>query len=360
MMDNLFLLLKPAGGSCNLRCRYCFYRGHGTLEIMTPNTLHAVLSKALAHATQHCTIAFQGGEPTLAGLDFFRQAVNIARQNNPNNCTLTFLLQTNGVFIDQSWCDFLRNEEFLVGISLDGPRALHNANRSKFDQTVHALRLLQANNVAVNILAVLTKQSCHRYAEIDAFFRKLNVDFVQYIPCLEPYGKPRGKQPWALAPKDYEAYLKTAFDIWYDDILRGNYRSHRYFDNLLGLLHGRPPEACGMAGQCGLQTVVEADGSVYPCDFYVHEDYCLGNLREDDMRDIDQRRAQLRFIEQSAQQHPDCTACSWHPLCRGGCRRDRDVFAAQLGKNVYCEAMQGFFAYAWPRLLHTKHLTTSQ
>ncbi|MCL2531352.1 MAG: SPASM domain-containing protein [Oscillospiraceae bacterium] len=358
MTDNLFLLLKPAGGNCNLRCRYCFYRGHGTREMMTPDTLRVVLTKALAYAAQHCTIAFQGGEPTLAGLDFFKQAVEIAKQNNPNHCKLTFLLQTNGVLIDQAWCDFLRNENFLVGVSLDGPRALHNANRSQFDQTLRALKLLQANDVSVNVLAVLTKQSCHRYAEIDAFFRKLGVNFVQHIPCLEPYGQPRGKQPWALASKDYETYLKAAFDCWHEDILRGQYRPHRYFDNLLGLLHDRSPEACGMAGQCSLQMVVETDGSVYPCDFYVHEDYCLGNLREDGMQAIDQRRRELHFIEQSAQQHPDCLACPWHPLCRGGCRRDRDIFTAQLGKNVYCQAMQGFFAYAWPRLAALKHLTT--
>jgi uncharacterized protein len=144
--------------------------------------------------------------------------------------------------------------------------------------------------------------------------------------------------------------LKDAFDLWHLNIVQGNYRSHRYFDNLLLILHGHPPESCAMAGHCCPQYVVEADGSVFPCDFYALDEYCLGNFVTDSLEKIDARRTEIQFVEQSIEPHPECLVCKWYSLCRGGCRRDRDTFQAELSRNYFCPSYRVFFEYAWPRL----------
>ena len=132
--------------------------------------------------------------------------------------------------------------------------------------------------------------------------------------------------------------------------MAGHKKYPRFFDNLLLMLDRQPPEACGMLGVCGMQYVVEADGSVYPCDFYMLDDYRLGNLNTDSFQDLDQRREAIGFVEASRAPDPECRACRWLPLCRGGCRRDRDYYQDGIGKNYYCEAYRQFFEYAYPRL----------
>ncbi|MDR3293087.1 MAG: radical SAM protein [Clostridiales bacterium] len=361
-MENMFVLLKPVGGNCNMRCSYCFYRdevkkrGEIFPARMSPDVLRAVIQNALKHTTGHCTIAFQGGEPTLAGLDFFKSAAEFARELNVNRCKISFLLQTNGLLSDGDWCDFLSRERFLVGVSLDGTKELHDLHRvdlngqGTFERVMRTVRRLRARGIETNILTVLTSDTCRRFSEVNAFFLRERLDFVQYIPCIEPIGEERGLLPWSLSPKAYGQYLKDAFDIWYRDILGGRYRSHRYFDNLLMLMHGSPSEACGMSGRCGLQYVAETDGSTYPCDFYASENYRIGNLCTDSVKEIDERRRKIGFVEQSMRIGSACGSCHWYALCRGGCRRDRDYFDAGIGENYYCQAYKDFFEYAYPRM----------
>ncbi|MCL2105490.1 MAG: SPASM domain-containing protein [Oscillospiraceae bacterium] len=361
-MTTVSVLIKPASGQCNLRCRYCFYRDEtekraaASFGVMSEETLRAVLQKLLAAAEDSCAIVFQGGEPTLAGLDFFRRAVCLAEALNVNGCELRFALQSNGLLLDEAWCAFLAERKFLVGLSLDGPRALHDRNRvdtkgqGSYARARRALGLLKKHGVDVNILSVITAQTCGEVRRTNAFFSEAGLRWRQGIPCLDPLGETRGQKPWALTPEAYERYLKTAFDCWYEDETRGRPTYHRSFENLLMLLAGQAPEACGMLGVCGPQYVVEADGGVYPCDFYVLDAYRLGSLVTDSLARIDARRAALGFIEESPCRDPECRACRWHPLCRGGCRRDRDYFEAGLGRNYYCRAYRGFFEYAYERL----------
>jgi uncharacterized protein len=368
-MNNISLLIKPASGLCNLRCRYCFYRDEmvhrdiADFGIMSEDTLRKILQNVLPKITSECRLMFQGGEPTLAGLDFFRNVIRIAEELNTNNCKLSYSIQTNGMLIDTDWCDFFRKHQFLVGLSLDGPKGIHDTYRlnrhgkGTYEHVMKALRLLQKHKVDVNILTVITEQTCRRFNEIDAFFRREGIEFVQYIPCLDPIGKTRGNNSWSLSIKQYEEYLKKSFDLWYNDIMHGQYRSHRYFDNLIIMLHGRMPEACTMAGRCGPQYVIEADGSVYPCDFYVLDEFRLGNLATDSLESINAKRTELRFIEQSAEHDPKCRECKWHSLCRGGCRRDRDYFAGGVRRNHYCSSYCAFFEYALPRLQNVYRIT---
>ncbi|WP_367568546.1 anaerobic sulfatase maturase, partial [Lacrimispora sp.] len=363
-MKNLYLMIKPVSGICNMGCKYCFYadetnkRTISNYGFMSHETLKLVIEKALKKATCHCTIAFQGGEPTLAGLPFFRQAVEYSQRFNVNNCRISFSIQTNGLVIDKEWCKFFFEHNFLVGVSLDGPKSLHDKYRvdaqgkGTYSQVFRAAQMLQQHQVDVNILTVITADTCRNFRKIYGFFERSGFEYQQYIPCLDSLEEERGQQPWSLIPKHYEEYLKTAFDCWYQEAITGHKRYHRYFDNLLLMLDRQQPESCGMQGICGMQYVAEADGSLYPCDFYMLDNYKLGNLKYDTFDEVDKKREEIQFIKESIDLHEDCVICQWKPLCYGGCRRDRDYFEHGFGKNYYCEAYKGFFLYAYSRLEH--------
>lgn len=362
-MGPLSVMIKPASGLCNFRCRYCFYldelenREKGCLGIMSEETLDAVLTEVLKNAEGHCTIAFQGGEPTLAGLQFFEKVVELEKNRNVNHCKIQNSIQTNGSLLDEKWAAFFAREGFLVGISLDGDKQLHDQNRidangnGTYGKVIAAIKLLQRYGVEFNILTVITAQTCRHARKVYRFFTENGLDFQQFIPCLDPLGEERGQHSWSLTPKLYGQFLKDLFDCWYADAAKGIWRYNRYFYNLLLIMKGRYPEACGMGGLCSAQIVVESDGSVYPCDFYVLDQWKLGNFCTHSLAQIEQKRRELRFIEMSAKHHPDCLSCQWQMLCRGGCRRDRcSDIADQPGKNYFCHSYRQFFEYAYPRL----------
>ena len=361
-MPPLSLLIKPASGLCNLRCRYCFYademakRSVPSYGIMTRETLERVLRRAFDYASDPVTLAFQGGEPTLAGLDFFRAVTSLTAERNLKKLPVHYAIQTNGILLDDDWATFFAEHQFLVGLSLDGARGLHDLNRvfpdgsGSFDTVMDRATLLKRHGVEFNILTVITKQAAGNIGGVYRFFRKEGLPYQQYIPCLDPLEELRGRQDYSLNPKKYEHFLKTLFDNWYRDLIKGRYVYNRYFGNLVGMMLLQPPESCGMSGHCSMQNVVEADGSVYPCDFYVLDQYRLGNLCTDSFEQIQLRRKEIGFIEQSKAVHQKCAVCRWYPLCRGGCRRDREKADGTLGLNYYCSAYEEFFSYAVPRL----------
>ena len=329
---------------------------------MSTEVLDRVLQNTLPTVTESFGLMFQGGEPTLAGLDFFKATISLAEKHNTNKTQITYAIQTNGLLITAEWCEFFRQHDFLVGLSLDGPAGIHNANRvdsngkGSHKEVMIALELLQKHNVATNILTVITEESGGRVREIDAFFRQIGVDFIQHIPCLDPIGDIRGKKSFSLSSKGYQRYLKASFDIWYKDIMEGNYRSNRYFDNLVLMLHGQQPEACSMRGVCSHQYIVEADGSTYPCDFYAMDKYFLGNLTVDSVEQINATRQKIMFIENSMKVEEKCKKCPWFSLCRGGCRRDRDYFGGGIGGNYYCSAYKNFFEHSYDKLRQVAQL----
>lgn len=362
-MPPISVMIKPASGLCNMRCRYCFYadeasnRETPSYGVMLPEVQEAVLRRILEFSRGDCTIAFQGGEPTMAGLDFFRRTVELEQKWNVNGCAIHNAIQTNGYVIDDEWASFFAENHFLVGLSLDGPEVIHNANRvdaggnGTYSRVMEAIRILEKHHVDFNILTVVTTLTAKNVQKIYHFFVSSGLKYQQYIPCLDPIGEKRGCHPYSLTPEKFERFLKGLFDCWYQDTLAGKQIYNRYFENLLLIMAGRQPEACDMQGACGRQYVVEADGSVYPCDFYVLDQWRLGNLVTDSFEKIEQKRTELRFMELGTLAHPDCLKCKWRVLCRGGCRRDREPFSEnQPGKNYFCTAYYHFFEYAYPRL----------
>jgi uncharacterized protein len=205
--------------------------------------------------------------------------------------------------------------------------------------------------VDFNILFVVTNATASKPGKIYSFFRENAFDYLQFIPCIDPAGEKRGGRAFSLGPAEYTHFLKVFFDMWHNDILSGRSVSIRYFDNLVRFVMGMAPETCSMRGVCSCQFVFEADGSCYPCDFYVTEKWKLGNIINKELRDFYESETNQRFLGTSADVAPDCPRCRWRVLCRGGCRRDRENDATgQLGKNYYCSSYSSFFEYAYPKL----------
>lgn len=364
-MPPLSLLIKPASGNCNLRCSYCFYhditenRDIPSYGMMPEETLEKLVEKALLYADDACCFAFQGGEPTLIGLNFFKKLIEFEKKYNVKKLNISNALQTNGMLINEEWAQFIAENNFLVGISLDGPKDIHDQNRfdakkdGTFQRVMKTIDLFNKYKVEYNILFVVNAYVARHVEKIYNFFKKNHFKYLQFIPCLDPLNELQGGHKYSLTPKRFSEFLKTLFDCWYADIVKGNMISIRYFDNLVGIFMGYHPETCGMNGICSCQFVVEADGGVYPCDFYVVDEWRMGNLKEQSFEELRNAENANRFIDVSRHIAPECKTCRWFDICKGGCRRDREPFVDDKpGSNYFCTAYQEFLAYSIERLQH--------
>lgn len=352
-MDHVSLLIKPASGLCDMRCDYCFYRDdeHHARGVMTTATADALIANVFAAATKSVSFAFQGGEPTLAGLPYFAHFVARVRACNQKNLPVSYAIQTSGLRIDEAWAKFLAENRFLVGLSLDGTKEIHDKHRRTsageptFARVSHAAALLRAAGAEFNILTVVTKDLCRQAKKVYTYLKNQGFSYQQYILCLAPLDAPHA--PDVPSAADYAKFLIDLFTQWYADWKRGEYRSIRWFDNLVRIVLGMPPELCSLRGGCSNQLVVESDGSCYPCDFYVDETYRLGDAAHDPLETLAQNSIARRFVADGAHTDADCRTCRWFGLCRGGCRRER----FDGGKTVYCEAYRRFFAACSEKLL---------
>jgi uncharacterized protein len=323
---------------------------------MSFDTLENVVKEAFAYADQGCSFAFQGGEPTIAGLEYYIKLLEFVKKYNTRNLPVNYAMQTNGMLMNDEWCEFLKDNRFLIGLSLDGPKEVHNMNRidanqeGTFKNVMKTVGLYKKHKVEYNILYVVTANSARCASVIYRFFRNNDCRYLQFIPCLDPLNEKRGQYPYSLKPKNYERFLKDTFDLWYEDMMKGEYVSIRFFDNLVRMILGHRPEACSMNGICQCQCVIEADGGVYPCDFYVIDEWQLGNINERSIKEILHCDTTKKFIHTSASITHKCKECKWYQLCRGGCRRERDDSEDGIPLNYYCTAYYGFLEYSYPRL----------
>ena len=362
---NLTLLVKPASSLCNMRCRYCFYadeasRRSGTPGVMTPETARRLIDAAFAAVREggQVTFAFQGGEPTLAGPDFFDAFCRYAREHNTKNLTLSWSVQTNGLLIDSFWAAFFREEGFLVGVSLDGTKALHDACRPDAEgnptwkRAAAAVALLRKNRVNTNLLCVVTSRSAACSRKVYQTLKATGIPYLQFIPCLDPLpGSPEAPAASRLTAKDYGFFLCRVFDLWWADWTGGQAVNVRQFEDWIRVAVGLPPEMCATCGMCGGYLVAEADGSLYPCDFYALDEWRLGSLEdgEDSILSALRSPRMADFRRRSDEKPSACGRCRFFSLCRGGCSRNR---IEQDGRTVngLCDAFQMFFEYAEPRL----------
>lgn len=356
-------LIKPASDLCNMRCRYCFYhdvaqnRTVQHMGRMTEAVADTLIAGAFDGAARDTTIsfAFQGGEPTVRGLPYFRHFVEEVRRVNTRRLPVHFAIQTNGLALDEDWCRFLAENHFLVGVSIDGDKALHDAHRvdaqgdGTWNRVTANLRLLQKAGAEVNALCVVTRQCARSPQKVYRALQKLGLRYHQYIACLDPLEAQRGSLPFSLTPDAYGKFLCGLFDAWYRDWKAGTYTSIRYFEDLVHLLLGEPASTCATCGNCGAYCVAEGDGSVYPCDFFVLDQWRMGSVTEDGYDALLQAPAARRFLARGQERPLECQSCSYLRLCGGGCKRDW-VEADGAVHNYFCASFRALLSYALPRL----------
>lgn len=362
-MPPVSVMIKPVSGSCNMKCDYCFYtdetrkRQQECHGIMSEQTLKNVIRRALLPAEEGISFLFQGGEPLLRGLPFYEKVLQYEAQYNKHHIAVSNAIQTNGYAINEEWCRFFAKNHFLVGLSVDGTKELHDAYRhtkssgSSYERCMYAVKLLKQYGVEFNILTVVTGKTAGCIEEIYEDYQKQEFRFQQYIACLDPLYESHGMQSYALSPGQYGSFLVRLFNCWYQDMKNNRQPYIRQFENYIGILRGYLPESCEQRGTCSVQNVVEADGSVYPCDFYMIDDYYLGNFNTDTLAVMNQRRDKTDFLSRSEKLPEECVSCPYFKLCRGGCQRNRDFLPTHnVYQNYLCEGYRFFFENCLDRL----------
>jgi uncharacterized protein len=353
-----------------MRCKYCFYadvsdcREVKSYGIMSSDVQGKMVKSALSYASKVCNFSFQGGEPTLAGLEYFERHVALTAVHNEKKVHITNSLQTNGYLIDEKWAKFLAENNFLVGLSIDGSKEIHDAFRldsqrkGTYNRLMRTLDLFKKYKVEFNILSVVTDLSTTKTTSLFNFYEKYKIKYIQFIPCIDDFGMEEETGLHLLSVDRYSDFLKTTFDFYYRKFMSNKYISIRNFDNYIRMIQGYRPESCGMAGVCTCYFVIEADGSVYPCDFYVIDKFRMGNLMEHSFENMVHSSKAHLFIDESKYVHDRCKKCKWYFLCRGGCKRYREPFVdAKPGLNKFCSSYEAFFDYSYEKMKKIAALT---
>ncbi|MGN0447796.1 MAG: radical SAM protein [Acutalibacteraceae bacterium] len=352
-MPNLSVMIKPASSLCNLRCKYCFYcdvashREEFSLGVMENETAENLIKSALKFADgSSVAFAFQGGEPLIAGMDYFKSFVSLVKKYNVKNSEIFYSIQTNGTLVDDEWASFFFENKFLVGLSLDGDfernkfRVDANGQNAYYKITRAANKFIK-HKVEFNILTVLTGYCADNCEAIYKHFRSMGYKYLQFIPCLRPFGDDT-KSELYMTPEQYGEFLVRIFNLYVKDFTRGNYMSVRQFDNWVRMYLGDRPEQCGLCGHCTHQFVCEGNGNIYPCDFYCTDEWLLGNINEKSLEQMAEGQTAKKFITQSLNVRQECKKCRFYPLCRqGGCKRDRE-------SENYCQSYMRFFSSCLP------------
>lgn len=371
-MPPLSILFKTVSTDCNLDCSYCYYResaegtrvrrriGRGMLEALLPQYMEYIADVGQAG------FAWQGGEPTLVGLEFFRWVVDLGDRHARPGTVISNALQTNGVLLDDAWGSFLRQYNFLVGISVDGPAEVHDIARKdrgghgSFRRVMAGVDVLRRHGVDFNCLCVVGPHNVRRTRELMRFFRSEGFTHVQFIPAMDFQStEPEKPAAYSISPEDYGEFLVQLFDEWYQD---GRPTiSIRTFDSFLQSYVGVASELCVHGDSCGGALVVEYDGDVYPCDFFVHPRWRLGNVSSDSLRAMVESDERARFIGQKHPLPAECQACEWKALCNGGCPRNR--VALEDGRHApdyFCRSYKRFLSHADARLLSLRERVLSR
>lgn len=333
-------LIKPASSRCNLRCKYCFYydvADHRQIQdygIMTDKTMKSIIDKVLDYFKEETRISFsfQGGEPTVAGLDYFAGFVSYVRERKKEYHFVSYAIQTNGYLLDDRWASFFKEHDFLVGVSLDGFKEHHDRVRTDknqqptFDRVSEAIELLKEHEVDFNILTVLTNDLSQKAKELYDFYRQNNLKIIQLIPCLDGFDR---ETEYGLTPENFYKFYDELFPLWFEKMKQGEYTSFNYFDNLITLFGGRMPHQCGSLGYCAMQFVIEANGNVYPCDFYCLDEYCVGSFTEDSIDDLISSDALKKFLKEEKRMSPLCDRCRFRNICNGQCKRMNKAYFEQ-------------------------------
>jgi uncharacterized protein len=353
------VLVKPAGPDCNLNCTYCFYLGKAGLFPETPRhrmsdeVQEEMIRQVMQQSGNSVSIAWQGGEPTLMGLDFYKRAVELEMKYGHGQ-TVGNGLQTNGTLLNLEWAEFLKKYDWLVGISLDGPEHIHNryrvdnAGKGTHKKVEENAKMLLENGVAVNVLATLTDYSVQFPDETYNYFKSLGLTWMQFIPIVEPdLRDPSRAAPFSVSAKAYGEFLCRIFDLWLADFENGQPTTQvRHFDSVFYTYVGLEAPECTMMKECGPYVVVEHNGNVYSCDFFVEPKWKLGNVMTNRLITMLNSKKQQAFGAAKAVLPGECRRCPWLTKCYGGCTKDRIKDPQDKRKPRFCQSYKMFFAHA--------------
>ncbi len=355
------LLIKPAGPDCNIACQYCFYACKAELfggksHRMSDAVQEHLVKSYLGLRFEQNSFAWQGGEPTLMGLDFYKRLVELQSQYGESGQVVTNALQTNGILIDAEWAKFLAEYKFLTGISLDGPKAYHDhyrvdrAGKGTFDRVMAGIENCRDHGAEFNILVLLNNINVQHPDELFDFFTGLDVGYLQFVPCVEKsVDDPHAAAPFSITPEEYGRFMSRIFDRWLDYGVRN--LSVRLFDSVLNFLLGGPHTECTFARRCNDYIVVEHTGDAFCCDFYVTGETKLGNIMEVPIEQLAASQVKREFARKKTQIDHKCLVCRHLDICRGGCPKDRAMLTGiHKVPSYFCEGYKMFFDHALPRL----------
>jgi len=361
--SNISVMWKTVSEDCNLACDYCYYSTCGgkpgrQINKIDSSLLERFIKEYMALSNGVASFAWQGGEPLLAGLDFFENVVALQAKYAPPNTMISNALQTNGTLIHDRWAAFFKRYRFLIGVSLDGPQDIHDLHRvdaqghGSFDRIMKNISHLLRHDVDFNILTVIHRDNVGKAKDLFRFYEKANFRYIQFIPCMEFHSK-RIDQPgvFAITPEQYGDFLCEAFDCWYN-----NGRpviSERFFDNMLSVYTHREAELCIHRKSCSKTLILEQNGDAYPCDFYIHPDWKLGNVGTDSLQVILEHPLYNEFLKLKPRLPEKCLTCPWLKLCFGGCPRNRTWSNENLESepDYFCSSYRQIYEYAHERMV---------
>ncbi|GGF90569.1 anaerobic sulfatase maturase [Paenibacillus albidus] len=316
----------------------------------------------MAYSQGAATFAWQGGEPLLAGYDFFEEVVHLQALYAPPHTVISNSLQTNGTLINDRWAAFFKTYQFLIGISLDGPQEIHDSLRvyssgqGSFERVMGGIEHLRRHQVDFNILTVIHKGNVGKAKELMAFCRENHFAYVQFIPCMD-FRSQQVDQPgvYEITPQEYGDFLCEAFDEWYQD---GNPNtSVGFFDNMLSVYLNREAELCIHQAHCPTTLVLEQNGDAYPCDFFINDKWKVGNVGTDSIDSLLAHPNYERFRQMKPSLSVKCQSCEWQQLCSGGCPRNRtwNPERNEGDQDYFCQSYTQIYTYAYERMQALGH-----
>lgn len=363
----IHVMAKPTGAICNLACSYCFFLDK---ELLYPGSRFRMSDEVLenyirqlieAHRSPQVTVAWQGGEPTLMGIGFYRRAIELQEKYRKPGMTFENTMQTNGTLLDDEWCRFFKENGFLIGISIDGPRELHDAYRvdkkgeGSFDRVMSGLRLLQKHGVEYNVLTTVNRTNADYPLEVYRFLRdEAGTDWIQFIPVVERineeghslYQKGDTVSDRSVQPEQFGSFLSRIFDEWVrNDVGRVFVQT---FEASVRRWLGMPSGMCVFEETCGTGLALEHNGDLYSCDHFVEPDYLLGNIMEKEISELSASEKQYRFGQDKHATLPqECRECDVLFACRGECPKNRFLATStgETGLNYLCKGWKAFFRH---------------
>ena len=366
------VMAKPTGSACNLNCDYCFFLKKEKLypgsDFRMADEVHAAYIKQLfeAHQVPQVTVAWQGGEPTLMGLNFFRRSMELQKKHQKPGTSIENTFQTNGILLDDEWCLFFHENRFLIGLSLDGPKALHDAYRKDkgghgtFERVMKAVRLLQKHQVEFNILCTVNSKNADHPLDVYRFFRDgAKAQYIQFIPIVERINK-KGETGFqegnkvtarSVKPEQWGRFLIEIFDEWVKRDVGKQFVLN--FDGALAGWLGMAGTVCVFGPTCGEGMALEHNGDLYCCDHFVEPAYLLGNILKTPLIELAASEEQRRFGRDKKDMLPRyCRECDVRFVCNGECPKNRFMTTpdGEPGLNYLCAGYKMFFNHADPQM----------